>query len=352
MAVQSSVFVIFFAGASVAGAAAGFHRDAILDKVAGAVQPLEVNPISAMTGAPLEGLPLLQIPDGRSQFRQKPITETTWAVPTRPVASQLAAQTSDILPVEAKPQAPQRSLSPLKEVDLEGMPPIELMKSAAKGRHTPKPSQLDLILSALPMAEKDKNQSVEVSEGTDDTHPDAQSEQAAVVKPPKVRAAPVPRPVAHSDQQTKHPEAPGYSAKHYHNLRYHLSGQKNKKSEIACIAELQLMASYTQIYFDSGSSILDERGASAARQIAAKAQSCPEAHVSIIGFTDPGGAEEVNQRISWSRANGVFHSIKEAGFSMENIEVSSHMEDHPEFCVHYEGIDRRVVFDVHEEADD
>lgn len=269
-----------------------------------------------------------------------------------PKVSKIATLESDRHPDLYDPLPIEFSKSPVHVAELGAVDPLELMKSAAQQRDLAKPSQLDLILSAMPPAQKDKIMTEVVVENA----AQSSTEALSVDKVEKVAAANVPdisseanlRPVARPETQKKSEERPSFSAKHYHNLRYHLSGHKKKKSKIACIAELQLIASYTQVYFDKGSSRLDDRGASAARQIAAKAQSCPEAQVSIIGFTDPGGAKEVNQRISWSRANSVFRSIQDAGFSMQSIEVSSHMEDHPDYCVHFEGIDRRVVFDVRE----
>lgn len=139
-----------------------------------------------------------------------------------------------------------------------------------------------------------------------------------------------------------------FSTQHFRKLLSH--SHAHKPAQTACVAELQLIAARTQIYFDTGSSSLDNRAVSAARLIAAKVQSCPEAQVSILGFTDPIGSKELNLKISWKRANSVFRTIEDAGFSMSNIEVSSHMEDHPDECLHYEGVDRRVIFSVRENA--
>ena len=136
---------------------------------------------------------------------------------------------------------------------------------------------------------------------------------------------------------------PDFSASHFHRLRYH---KHEKPSEIACVAELQLMASRAHVYFDSGSAKLDNRGRSAARLITAKAQSCPDAQLKIVGFTDPGGSVELNKKLSWQRANSVYKTLKETGFDLSGVVVESHMENHPEWCGHYEGIDRRVIFEV------
>lgn len=117
-------------------------------------------------------------------------------------------------------------------------------------------------------------------------------------------------------------------------------------SAIPCVAELQLMVQRTHIYFDIGSYRVDTRGKSSARLIAARAQACPEARVNIIGFTDPGGPDDLNLLLSWQRVNNVLAAIKLAGFDTDRMEVQSHMEEHPEGCVHFEGIDRRVIFEV------
>lgn len=224
---------------------------------------------------------------------------------------------------------------------------FELMRVVAKEENGPLPSQLDVILAAH-----------------ETSTPEIEIEAAEIVFAQPVLPAkeehitlavtPLAAP-ANSQFSTVNPQSsagdkkePPYSAKHYQNLKRHAH---QGRSEIACVAELQLIASRAHIYFDAGSSRLDKRGISSARMIAAKAQSCPEAHIAILGFTDPGGSKEINRKISWNRANSVFHSIKEAGFSIESLEVDSHMEDHPGSCVHYEGVDRRVVFAVSEEGD-
>lgn len=149
-----------------------------------------------------------------------------------------------------------------------------------------------------------------------------------------------------TDPETATAKIEPFSTRHFRKLLTH--AHATRPATTACVAELQLIAARTQIYFDTGSSSLDARGVSAARLIAAKVQSCPQAQISILGFTDPSGSKDVNLKISWKRANSVFRLIRDAGFSMSNIEVSSHMEDHPDECLHYEGVDRRVIFSVRE----
>jgi len=249
----------------------------------------------------------------------------------------------------------------------EAIDAIEMMKAVAAEtrRMSQEKSQLDVILATLETSQKTLKIRPPKKIGPDSlaqavrplpaaaqrTAPGpAQTSTLAAIRPTaRPTAQPVARPMARPVAKLSPSSGvPPFSAQHFHRLRFH---GHHTPSDIACVEELRLMASRIQIYFNSGSAAVDARGASAARLIAAKAQSCTEAQIGIIGFTDPGGSIEINQKLSWQRANAVFRSIQNAGFMTERIEVSSHMEDHPEECLHYEGIDRRVVFDVREVAD-
>ncbi len=232
---------------------------------------------------------------------------------------------------------------------------VAMMQAAANQTKGPETSQLDVILASIqsaPPALPPKTipaaaPKPEVFEENPDLLRAVRPLPATMrMSMPKPRARPAglgQRPVARSNMQKAKRARPSFTAQHFHDLRHHAH---QKPSGIACVAELQLIAARAHIYFEAGSSEVNNPGMSAARLIAAKAQSCPEARVSIIGFTDPGGSKEINLKLSWLRANAVFHSIEDAGFSTARIAVSSHMEDHPEECLHYEGVDRRVVFTV------
>ncbi len=364
MTFQSVLFVGLVTGSSIIGAVAGMHQEAIRERAAdvingvsssipGRIFPIaQPNPVDAMTNVPAHSLAPPNNTGEKEPFQVSSLQKVASSVPPTPIVSKIAADDPFTLAVEAKFQPTTAPIHKPDVPDKLATDSIEIMKSAAKKRRVSEPSQLDVILSAMPSGQNKKTMSDSEKKQTEaigaTRPPAASAKKVAALSMPTGGSPALVRPVARPGQQEKKQERPAFSAKHYHNLRYHMSGHKKKKSKIACVAELQLIASYTQVYFDNGSSLLDDRGASAARQVAAKMQSCPEAKVSIIGFTDPGGTKDVNQRISWSRANSVFRSIKEAGFAMGNIEVSSHMEDHPDYCVHFEGIDRRVVFDVRE----
>ncbi|MEM9577424.1 MAG: OmpA family protein [Pseudomonadota bacterium] len=363
MTFRSVVVVGLLAGSSIVGALAGIYQEAIREKAAeylqdaprsdliAAFQGAEPNPVDAMTDAPMRRLASPQNLVRPAPLDITSVTHVSWTTPPPPKISKIETPGPSITMVQAKVRPAETATADPDTADAELVVAnsIDVMKSAAKERQISKPSQLDLILSAMPQGDKVAIMSDAAPQERDaPTVQTSDVQEVAAVDTVETAAPTSSNPVAHAPQQENVRTRPAFSAKHYHNLRYHMGGYKKKKSEIACVAELQLIASYTQVYFDTGSSKVDNRGASAARQIAAKMQSCPEAQVSIIGFTDPGGSKELNQRISWNRANSVFRSIKQAGFAMGNIEVSSHMEDHPDYCVHFEGIDRRVVFEVQE----
>lgn len=121
-------------------------------------------------------------------------------------------------------------------------------------------------------------------------------------------------------------------------------------SSIPCVAELQTIAARTTIYFDTNSAALDLRSREAAYFVAAQIAACPQASITILGFTDPIGDPEANLALSWRRANNVRKAIAEAGFDTAQVAAQSHMQDHPENCVHFDVVDRRVEFVVSDRA--
>lgn len=114
----------------------------------------------------------------------------------------------------------------------------------------------------------------------------------------------------------------------------------------ACVAELQTIAGRTRIYFDSGATTVAPRDRASIYQMGALAQRCPEAQIIIDGFTDPKGDPNENLLLSWKRANNVLGVIREAGFDTMQFTTHSHMDNHPDYCIHYDVVDRRVEFVV------
>lgn len=114
-----------------------------------------------------------------------------------------------------------------------------------------------------------------------------------------------------------------------------------------CVNEIVTVANRTTIYFDSASSGLDKRSREAAFFLASLAQKCPEARITIEGFTDPKGDPDINLALSWKRANTVLNTIKSGGFSDQSFAVKSHMQKHNDaICPHWDVVDRRVEFVV------
>ncbi|KPP84062.1 MAG: putative outer membrane protein [Rhodobacteraceae bacterium HLUCCA08] len=118
-----------------------------------------------------------------------------------------------------------------------------------------------------------------------------------------------------------------------------------------CVAELQVMATRTRLYFANGSARLDDQAQEAARTLAAQVAGCPQARVTIIGFADPSGDPARNVALSWERAHATLDVIAAAGHATDRFAVASHMQDHPD-GVHpqFDVVDRRVDFEVSDAA--
>lgn len=114
----------------------------------------------------------------------------------------------------------------------------------------------------------------------------------------------------------------------------------------ACVKVLKTLAARTRIYFDSASATLDARGWEATKALATLAQTCDSARITITGFSDPSGNSAANLTLSWQRSKGVLNAISQMGFDASQFTAVSHMEDHPEHCVHFDAVDRRVEFKV------
>ena len=271
----------------------------------------------------------------------------------QPAPAKIAAAHLPALPSQARLPDIGRTAEAKRQFDFDSLSAIQMMRAAANTVEGPTQSQLDIILKKLPEAPKAIAAPPAPVLNKPDLKPFVRPLPARArigdttpkARPEKLAAKPAMRPQSRPAPIGTTRKRPSFSAQHFHMLRHH--GDQTP-SEIACVAELQLIADRAPIYFESGSSAVRGTGASAARLVAAKAQSCPEAEISIIGFTDPGGSDELNLKLSWQRANAVYRSIEEAGFSTKRIKVSSHMEDHPEYCLHYDSIDRRVIFSVSE----
>ncbi|MGH1367947.1 MAG: OmpA family protein [Maritimibacter sp.] len=119
----------------------------------------------------------------------------------------------------------------------------------------------------------------------------------------------------------------------------------------SCVAELKTIASRTRVYFGTSTAAVPADAKSAIYQMAALAQRCPEANIVIDGFTDPKGDVNENLLLSWKRANNVLATIRDAGFATGQFSTHSHMDNHPDYCLHYDVVDRRVEFVVTQNPD-
>lgn len=356
----------FIVGAVVVGTATYIEQRQ--DSANAFVAAQQDEPILAITETVEQTEPLVVAKKAPAPSVAIPVTVTE-----SPVQTATPNSAPLVFALSYTPNAPAKtSASVLNKVKLnDGVPSVETASwqapvsvdevLAVKGTPAPARSQMAVIMAALDTVPEP--QPTPALNTLFDAYRNALAAQSRPTPPARqmapytdkitpVLGTPVPAKLRPQTRPTQtaipaaHPATPpDFSAKHFHDLRNMF---RPAPSEIACVAELQLIAARTQIYFDSGSASVDSRGKSAARLIAARAQSCPEAELKIIGLTDPGGSVEMNKELSWKRANSVFKIMASAGFDLQRVQVDSHMEDHSEFCVHYEGIDRRVVFEVAE----
>ncbi|MCO6385071.1 hypothetical protein [Oceanicola sp. 502str15] len=117
-----------------------------------------------------------------------------------------------------------------------------------------------------------------------------------------------------------------------------------------CTNEIKAMAHRAQIHFEPGSTELDSRGRAIALILARKAADCPQARITIEGFADPSGNYKLNTRIALARAENTLAHFSRLVGRTEGFSAKSHLtgESHPDFCPHYDVVDRRVQFIVEE----
>lgn len=159
------------------------------------------------------------------------------------------------------------------------------------------------------------------------------SDKAGALAPAEVSLSP------HDEQDAEHGAAHGD-----HGMMMAMPAADPNAS--ACVAELQTIAGRTRVYFGTSASAVPLDAKPAIYQMAALAQRCPEAQIVIDGFTDPKGDPNENLLLSWKRANNVLAVMKQAGFDTSQFTTHSHMDEHPEYCIHYDVVDRRVEFVV------
>ncbi len=351
MSDKTFLYSTFTGGLLIAGVAASMNVDETKQLYSWAFAPAAVEDAQDVLASPFRDLSSfasvapaqMKAPDQQFQSAKVVASDASVvsAVRFAPAKFSVVADIPQSIEIDT---APRTIKNPDKLKDLKA---IELMHAAAQGMRRAQPSQLDIILAALPAKFETppsltQNKTVSLLP-TALFEPPEPTNYVSLASANASTDDAVLRPIARPLPEKAIPKKRARSAKFFHRMQFH---RRQKPASVPCVAELQLIANRTHIYFDTSSSRVDLRGKSAVRMFAAKAQSCPEAKIGIIGFTDPGGDEDVNLKISWQRANSVFRSIEEAGFSMSTFHVSSHMEDHPHECVHYEGVDRRVVFDV------
>lgn len=121
-----------------------------------------------------------------------------------------------------------------------------------------------------------------------------------------------------------------------------------RASPHACVRDLANVASRTRLYFGAGQTGLSFEARAQALIVARLAKDCPQASISVVGFTDPSGDPDVNLQISWDRANSVLSMLRANGHPIDRFSAHSHNAVHGPDCKHYDVVDRRVEFEIFE----
>ncbi|WP_425098038.1 OmpA family protein [Tropicibacter sp. S64] len=114
----------------------------------------------------------------------------------------------------------------------------------------------------------------------------------------------------------------------------------------ACAALVTTLAARTRVYFSYGSAEVAPGAKEAVEVLAAAVRLCPDVHVTVLGFADPAGDAVANRALSLARAKAVQTVMAHVGFSGTRLHARSHLDGHPESCLHFDVVDRRVEFEV------
>ena len=87
-----------------------------------------------------------------------------------------------------------------------------------------------------------------------------------------------------------------------------------------CSVDIDSITSHTMIYFQSGSSIVDNEGIALLTKLAAFLNNCPFYFVNVTGHTDLRGNQAMNQQLSEQRAANVKAQLVDLGVNHQRIE--------------------------------
>ena len=77
-----------------------------------------------------------------------------------------------------------------------------------------------------------------------------------------------------------------------------------------CIANIESVTAERKILFDPGSATIASDSQAIVDDIAEILQRCPDARIQIAGYTDSQGGEEMNQKLSQTRAEAVLDALR------------------------------------------
>ena len=101
------------------------------------------------------------------------------------------------------------------------------------------------------------------------------------------------------------------------------------KSPAECSAEITAAQQEDRILFAPSSASLDASSAGPLDEIARILATCPNAQVSIEGYTDSSGGEDMNRRISQLRADAVLDALLSRGVFLDRMSATGYGEASP-----------------------
>ena len=91
---------------------------------------------------------------------------------------------------------------------------------------------------------------------------------------------------------------------------------------VAAVQNPELAGAWYEVYFDTNSSTIDERGRTIVRSVAYVVANNTTTRVTVIGKTDTVGAQSSNLVLSKLRADGVREALINAGVPASRIDTS------------------------------
>lgn len=107
------------------------------------------------------------------------------------------------------------------------------------------------------------------------------------------------------------------------------------------VANPELAGAWYEVFFDTNSADINDRGRMITRSIAYVATNNPDAHVTVIGKADRVGTQAANMTLSQRRADAVRGALVAAGVPAQRIVMSWTGENNPPVATPDETTERR-----------